>query len=61
MRATGLARSTIGRGLAELRRKDMPEGRRHRSLNTTMIYAKVNIAQLSASRCHGRGACHERH
>src|SRR5262245_7157174 len=27
MRATGLARSTIGRGLAELRRKDMPEGR----------------------------------
>jgi Rhodopirellula transposase DDE domain len=27
MRATGLARSTIGRGLAELRRKDTPEGR----------------------------------
>jgi transposase len=27
MRATGLARSTIGRGLAELRRQDMPEGR----------------------------------
>ena len=27
MRATGLARSTIGRGLAELRRKDMPERR----------------------------------
>ena len=27
MRATGLARSTIGRGVAELRRKDTPEGR----------------------------------
>ena len=27
MRATGLARSTIGRGLAELRRKDTPDGR----------------------------------
>jgi hypothetical protein len=40
--------------------KEVADVLRHRSLNTSMIYAKVTMARCLASPCLGPGARHER-
>jgi len=63
MRATGLARSTIGRGLAELRGKDTPEGRVRRPgggrkpLSTTDASLLDNLRSLVEPDSRGDPQC----
>ena len=63
MRATGLARSTIGRGLAELRGKDTPEGRVRRpgggrkALSTTDASLLDNLRSLVEPDSRGDPQC----